>query len=241
MNRFYSDQKIEGDRISISDADQIHHLKDVLRLKAGDQVMVFDSGGNECTASIAGIGRTEATLQVESRRPPAKKRFRLTIGCAIPKKDRMDEIVDMLTQLGVDRIVPLETERVVVRLEERKKELRLVRWKSIALSASRQSQRNDLPQVDPVTSLPDLITAPSGFDLKLIPTLEGRRQSILEALSEKRVSDILALIGPEGDFSPSEVEMAVSSGFLPVSLGNSVLRVDTAAVAVASFICFFLQ
>jgi 16S rRNA (uracil1498-N3)-methyltransferase len=241
MNRFYIDRKIEGDTLSLTDPDQLHHLRDVLRLRTGERIVVFDNQRNEYAAAITGIERLEVRLQVLSVRSAPDRGFRLTIGCAIPKKASMDDIIDHLTQMDVDRIIPLETERVIVKLDQEKKAQRLARWKTIALNAAQQSQRSSLPRIDPVTPFDELVKNSGNFRLKLIPNLEGRRQSIREVLQERKPNDVLAVIGPEGDFSPAEVKAAVSAGFIPVSLGSSVLRVDTAALAVASFIKFFLQ
>jgi 16S rRNA (uracil1498-N3)-methyltransferase len=162
----------------------------------------------------------------------------INIACAIPKKSKFDDIVDKLTQLGVDRIIPLKTERAVVKLSIQKGEARLQRWVKIALSAAQQSQRSILPQISPLTDFRELIKKSTGFNLKLIPTLEGERKTLKEALSPvlPLPANILILIGPEGDFSPKEIDLALKHNFIPVSLGSTVLRVETAAIAVASFI-----
>ncbi|PIP18804.1 MAG: 16S rRNA methyltransferase [Candidatus Omnitrophica bacterium CG23_combo_of_CG06-09_8_20_14_all_41_10] len=178
-------------------------------------------------------------MRIKSRRIPGELnvKLRLTIACAIPKKSKFDDIVDKLTQLGVYRIIPLKTERVVVKLDKRKEELRSKRWNRIALSASQQSQRNNIPVVEPVQKFKDVLVRSKDFDLKLIPTLAGQRKSLPEViLSLLPMAKILVLIGPEGDFSDGEIKLALENGFIPVTLGDLVLRVDTAAIAVVSFI-----
>jgi 16S rRNA (uracil1498-N3)-methyltransferase len=160
----------------------------------------------------------------------------LTVACAVPKKCKIDDSIDKVTQLGVYRIIPLATERVIVKFEKNKEDSRLVRWRRIALSASQQSQRNSLPIVDPLTDIKVLLSNVRDFDLKLIPTLGGKRKDLSEVIVENKVKNILVLIGPEGDFTENEVSLAISSGCIPISLGDLVLRVDTAAIAVASFI-----
>jgi len=222
----------------MEDEEQVHHLKNVLRLKAQEPVAVFDEAGNEYNCSILKIGEN-ITLRIKSRRIPGELnvKLRLTIACAIPKKSKFDDIVDKLTQLGVYRIIPLKTERVVVKLDKRKEELRSKRWNRIALSASQQSQRNNIPVVEPVQKFKDVLVRSKDFDLKLIPTLAGQRKSLPEViLSLLPMAKILVLIGPEGDFSDGEIKLALENGFIPVTLGDLVLRVDTAAIAVVSFI-----
>jgi 16S rRNA (uracil1498-N3)-methyltransferase len=239
MHRFYVD-RIDGETASISDAGQLHHLKDVLRLKTGAAVVVCDSQGNEYTGTVAGIERKQAVIKVTASIPARRNKMKLTIACAIPKGDRMDDIIDQLTQLGVARIIPMDTERVVVKLDEAKKEARLKRWRKIAPNAARQSQRNRIPLIEPVTNITDVIARSQDFDLKLIPHLEGERKLIKDVLVAARPKNVIVLIGPEGDFTPAEVGLALKAGFIPVSLGDTVLRVATAAVAVASYFKFAL-
>src|SRR4030067_101617 len=131
MHRFYVEQ-VTGHRILISDAGQLHHLKDVLRLKVGDEVEVFDAEGKEYRCLVRELTRTEAALNGASQETGVKSKYSLTVACAIPKQAGMDEIVDSLTQLGVDVIIPMETERVIVKLDAAKKAERLQSWKRIA-------------------------------------------------------------------------------------------------------------
>jgi 16S rRNA (uracil1498-N3)-methyltransferase len=239
MHRFYIDD-VDGDKAFISDSEQLHHLKAVLRLKVNDEVIVFDSRGNEYLGVITGLDREQAELKVSLVKSSRSRPTKLTVACAIPKGNRMDDIIDYLTQLGVERIIPMQTERVVVKLDNAKAEVRLKRWKKIAQSAAQQSQRSRIPHIEPVTRVENVISNSRNFDLKLIPTLAGERKLIKEVVTKTRPKDIIVLIGPEGDFSPEEIEMALSKGFIPVSLGDTVLRVATAAIAVAGYLKFAL-
>ena len=236
MRRFYVAQEIAGDKVVIADTGQLHHLKDVLRLKTDDEVIIFDSRGDEYRCSITELHKNQAVLTVKDRKRAGTRKTRLTVACAIPKKAGMDDIIDSLTQLGVDGIIPMETERVIIRLDEAKKEARLERWRRIAQSAARQSQRNTIPLIQPITGIDSVIAHSHDFDLRLMPTLSGDKKHIREVLGESRPDNILVLIGPEGDFTPQEIELATSADFIPVSLGDSVLRVSTAAIAVVSYI-----
>ncbi len=236
MHRFYIGKEIDEDNLSISDAEQFHHIKDVLRLKVNDEVIVFDNRGNEYICAITELNKKQAMLAIKARKRAGTKKIKITVACAIPKKAKMDEIIDNLTQLGVDSIIPMETKRVIIKLDDSKREAKLQRWRRIAQSAAEQSQRNTVPIVEPVTGIESVITHSQDFDLKLIPTLAGERKPIREAITESRPSHILVLIGPEGDFTPEEIRRAENAGFVPVSLGESVLRVGTAAAAVVSYI-----
>ncbi len=234
MHRFRTGQITTGDTISISDSGQIHHLKDVLRLAAGDEVTVFDDT-SECRCTIDHLSRQEIVLRVKARKQASEPPAKLTIACALPKKG-LDEIIDKLTQLGVDTIIPMHTERVVVKLDAERNRERAVRWRRLAQSAAEQSQRSNIPVVKGLTGFSEVIAAAADYNLKLIPHLTGERQRISEVIKENRAGSIIVLIGPEGDFTPEEVQQAVAAGFIPVSLGRLVLRVNTAAVAVAAYL-----
>jgi 16S rRNA (uracil1498-N3)-methyltransferase len=239
MHRFYTTcQNISGDTILISDKNQVHHIRNVLRLKIKEEVVIFDDKGNEYSSIIEKILPKSVIFKIKKKLKsfPQKNKLKITVACAIPKKSKMDEIIDKLTQLGVDRIIPLETQRVVIRLDEHKKILRQKRWQKIALNASLQSQRSNLPIIEPIRKIKEVLSKVQDFDLKLIPTLRGNRKSLRETLDKFKPKNILVLIGPEGDFSPDEVESAKRAGFIPLSLGDLILRVETAAITVASFI-----
>ncbi|MDD5126819.1 MAG: RsmE family RNA methyltransferase [Dehalococcoidales bacterium] len=236
MHRFYVTHKPAGNYIILDDGEQLHHAREVLRLKVGDEVAAFDIAGNEYLCTIEKIDKQQVSLDIKARKSTALKSVHLTIACAIPKQTRMDDIVDKLTQLGVDMIIPMETERVIVKLDNRKKTARQQHWQKIALSATQQSQRNTIPGIAPVTDISNILEHSQNYDLKLIPTLGGKKQYLRELLAEKKPHNIMVLIGPEGDFTPEEVARAQATGFIPVSLGEAVLRVDTAAITVASYI-----
>jgi 16S rRNA (uracil1498-N3)-methyltransferase len=234
MHRFRTGQIPGGETISISNTSQIHHLKDVLRLMAGDEITVFDDTW-ECRCTIEHYDRQEMMLRINSRQKISQPKIRVTVACALPKKG-MDEIIDKLTQLGVDTIIPMQTERVVVKLDEKRDRVRVGRWRRLAQSAAEQSQRSSIPEVKGITEFGDVIAGTDDYDLKLIPNLEGVRKRLGDVIDGFHSGNILVLIGPEGDFTPEEVKQAVQAGFIPVSLGSLVLRVDTAAVAAAAYI-----
>lgn len=238
MNRFFCPaSNIAGEKIVIEDRTEAHHIKNVLRLKIKERVTVFDERGNEYNCIISGM-KDEIYLDIKNKISAIQKepKIKLTVACAIPKKSRLDDVIDKLVQLGVYRIIPLKTERTVVKLDKPKEAARLVRWKKIVLSASQQSQRNNLAVIEPVKSFDEVLGLSAEFDLKLIPHLLGSRQSLKRILNQSKPRNILVLIGPEGDFSEREIDSAINAGFIPVTLGDSVLRVDTAAIAAASFI-----
>lgn len=240
MYRFFCpDKNISTNTIIIDDKEQIHHARDVLRIRPKDKAIVFDDKGNEYDCIIEEIS-SKVVLSIKNMRLAAEKdkTVKITVACAMAKKSKIDEVIDKLTQLGLDRVIPLETERVVVKLDKNTRESRLRRWRKIALNASQQSQRSTLMVIEPIKNIKELLAGSQDYDLKLIPTLSGERKPLKEILAHLKPRRILILIGPEGDFTPEEVSLAKKCGCIPVSLGDLVLRVETAAVAIVSYIRF---
>jgi len=235
MHRFRIQEISDGDLILLQDADQVHHVKDVLRLGKGDEITVFDDAGQESLCVIDHFHEKTVILSIKERKRISSTAARLTIACALPKRG-MDEIIDKLTELGVDTIIPMQTSRVVIQLKKQGDRNKLARWQRVAQSAAEQSQRSRMPDIGGVTPFEEVIADSITFDLKLIPYLSGERRTIADVVNSSRAKDIMVLIGPEGDFSPEEVDMAIAAGFIPVSLGAQVLRVDTAAIAVAAYV-----
>ncbi len=242
MNRlFCRGCRVEGGRIVLRDPEQLRHLK-VLRVVPGEELVLFDDLGNEFQCRFVESSEGSAVFSVSRELPSAGIQLPLiAVAVAIPKKSKIDDIIDKLTQLGCDRVIPIITERVIVRPDPKDLATRHARWQKIAEAATLQSGRNRVPQVDPAVKFPKLIEQSGSFDLKLIPTLEGERKPLAEALKGKSPSSILALIGPEGDFTPAETAAALSAGFTPVSFGKNVLRVETAALYVCSVLAFHFR
>lgn len=241
MRRFFcvSPKVIDG-KIYLEDKNQVHHIRDVLRFKKQDKLLICDGRANEYECVMEEINKS-ITLRIMHTKVVRKSGPALTIACAIPKKAKMDEIIDKLTQLGVDTIIPVETERVIVKVNKDKKLSRFNRWQKIAVSSSQQSQRVNIPVIEPIQDIKEIIKKSENFDLKLIPTLDGQCKNLRDVLLNREARNIIVLIGPEGDFTLKEVDLAKKAGFIPISLGELVLRVDTAAIAVAAILNYTLQ
>jgi 16S rRNA (uracil1498-N3)-methyltransferase len=242
MHRFYlPDINIAQNKIIINDKDAAHHIKNVLRLKEKDKICIFDGKGNEYTGSLEFSSSKDMLMNIEDKLASQEFAVNITVACAIPKKAKMDDIIDKLTQLGVDRIIPLETERVIIKLDKQKKISRLQRWQKIAQNAAQQSQRNTLPIIEPIKNIEEVLSQLADYDLKLIPTLSGERKTLKEVFAKTKAKNILVLIGPEGDFTLEEVNLAKQAGCILVSLGDLVLRVETAATMLVSILNYALK
>jgi 16S rRNA (uracil1498-N3)-methyltransferase len=258
---FISPEQVSGQSITISGED-VHHIVKVLRMKTGDELLLCDGKGAEYSAKIAQVNKSDITVEVKAR---SKREIRyplITLGQGLPKSDKMNWIVQKATELGVANIIPLLTERTIVKVREEGK--RVARWQRIAREAAMQSNRPDIPNVQHIRTFADFLKSltnpPSPHFIKggssknpplekgeegglsspdtllLLPWEEGTFpiKGILRDNPGRK--NIIMLIGPEGGFSAREAEAAQGKGFHLVSLGPNILRTETAAIAALSMI-----
>ncbi len=242
MHRFYCPQADFASKvIQIVDSHEIHHIKDVLRLKKGDEACVFNGKGGEALTTIGEVGDNAVRLQVRSVRQKGKEgKPRIILACAVPKKAKFEFILEKATELGVDVLIPLKTKRTEVIFTEDKQRTKQERFQKVVLNAAKQCGRADIPRISRMTPLAEALKGLDPQGLSVIPSLNGHNPPIREVLDlhQKPVS-VTFLIGPEGDFTPDEVALAKEYGCIPVSLGPTVLKVDTAALAVLALANFY--
>ncbi len=222
--------------------EESRHALSVLRLKAGDAVELFDGKGAAFSGTV--LGEAGGRLRVQPNAPsPVRETMpvRITLAPAIVKSDAMDLLIQKAAELGAAEIAPLVTERTVVRISADRREGKLERWQKIAAEACKQCGRSDYPTVRPVARYDDFVRNFSEYDMILLPTLVAKGRGLYETMKDSAAKRVLVLIGPEGDFSPTEAAEAVSRGARPVSLGPLVLRSETAALYALSTIAFFFR
>jgi 16S rRNA (uracil1498-N3)-methyltransferase len=232
--------KLAADTVVVADEDH-RYLARVLRLAVGDAVTLFDGRGAEADATITRVGPRALELHVHARRAGDGPRGpELTLVQALARGEKLDLVVQKATELGVDRIIPVTTERAVPRLETMRATSRRVRWQKIAREAARQSGRAAVPEVEPVTPFPVALAAAPRDALKLLLWEGARNVKLRQLLPEAAPSGIVIAVGPEGGFSDGEVAAAREAGFQPVGLGPRVLRTETASLAALAVIGFAL-
>lgn len=209
-------------------AGQAHHLLNVLRLKAGDTVILFDGRGSEYPASIRRIDKSGITLTVSGRRAVSRESpLKALLAQGISSGERMDYTVQKCVELGVAAIQPLLAQRSVVRLAGERAQKRVAHWQSVAAAACEQCGRNQLPAIYPVLPLMSwLATPPAGECLVLSPGAPTPLRDIA-----RPAGAVTLLVGPEGGWNEEEIAAAQRAGFMPLALGPRVLRTETAAVA----------
>jgi 16S rRNA (uracil1498-N3)-methyltransferase len=199
----------------------------VLRLRAGEEITLFNGAGGEYCARLAIPGRSRYTARIESRREVDRESpLAIILGLGISSGEHMDYAVQKATELGAAEIRPITTERSIVRLPKARIDRRLAHWQSIAAAACEQCGRNRLPQIAQVASLREFLTCPAaGTHLLLSPDAS---LALRELPRSERLS---ILIGPEGGFTAAEIGQALQAGFVGVRFGPRILRAETAPLA----------
>ncbi len=242
IHRFFiSSQNIKGNTVSI-DPEEARHIEKVLRLNTGDIVVCFDGSGREYQVRLVGRENGILTGQIiHTGLRESEPALKLYLAQGIAKGEKMDTIIQKSVEIGVCAIYPVSSDRSVVRLTEDKAEKRVQRWQSIAREACKQCRRNLIPQVMPIMNFTSLLQEIG--DKPAIMLYENEDQTSLKSLLTKQLreiggQEIFILIGPEGGFSPMEVERASQQGIYTVSLGPRILRTETAGLVAASIILY---
>jgi 16S rRNA (uracil1498-N3)-methyltransferase len=234
---FIAPEQIDGHTARITGSDHMHLAK-VLRARTGQAIVLLDGQGNAFRATLTNIERRESTARIEEDIvPPSEPVVFITVGQALGKSDKFEQVVQHGTESGASAFVPIRAERCVVEIPDDRLPERVGRWRTIAKSASEQSFRSRIPTVGP----------PVKFEACIRAALETRTRLLLlhtevpaiplwVALTrgETRVEQALILVGPEGGWSSKEIELAAELGCELISLGPRILRTETAALVAIS-------
>jgi len=241
MHRCFIESRRWNEETIIPSESEAHHLLHVMRAEEGDRVEVFDGGGLEAEAVVRYDCGKRLVLDVQISKNAASRPFDITLIQAIPKGARSDLIIEKATEMGVSRIIPVISKRVIVRLKGKQAEKRVERWNRVAKSAAKQCGTKWLPQIDDICSYSSVLKNLSGFDVILLGSLvDGVKplKNVIENLHGSKPKSLAIIIGPEGDLTPSEIEASLSAGAIPVSFGNLVLRAETAAIYALSVLSY---
>lgn len=239
MHRSYAENiSLNTNTILISNKQEIHHIKDVLRLKKNDRLQIFNGNGEEAEGEIAVIKKEHIEIKILSyhKIDQQKNHPYLILACAVPKHTKFEWIIEKATELGVNEIIPLQTQRTEFHLNQDRADKKHTRYHTVAVNASKQSKRFSIPHIHPITPFADTLNLINDQTCAIIPCLLGERKHLHHVMPHVNTKKFIIFIGPEGDFTPEEVRDAVQRGAIPVTLGATVLKVETAALSALAFI-----
>lgn len=238
MRRFFIEKIPAAKGLVTIAGSEARHITRVLRMGQGDRFVLLDRRGLRFQVLIKSVNQGNVIVFLERPlSPPPAPPVHVFIGQAVLKSGAMDLVIQKTTELGVNSIHPFVSERTVVRPRADRRATRVKRWQDIAIAASKQSDRARPPEITPVITFTELLQTPLPKEtLKIILWEEEESRNLKSTLRSTlpRSKAVLALVGPEGGFTPKEVSLAGESGFLSVSLGPQILRAETAAMVIAA-------
>lgn len=241
MSRFFvSAEQFIGGKVNIIGSD-VNYITNVLRLKTGSFISVYDGRGKACLARIDDIEKNKVGCAViEEFSAAPEPLIRITLVQGLPKGDKMETIIQKCTELGVSEFIPLNCQRSIVKIIREKVAGKVSRWQKVALEASRQCRRSVVPKVKEPKELKEVLNSLPEGALSLLFWEKEDKYSLKDCLRAASSINIFLFIGPEGGFTAEEVELAKEFGAIPVSLGPRILRTETAGPAVTSIIQYEL-
>ncbi len=246
MHRFFLPPEQCRDPHLVLTGREAHHALHVLRIRRDERVTVLDGAGTELLCDVETCKRNEVGLVVTERRTHPPPACRITLLQAIPKGKIFETIIEKATELGAFSVVPLLAERVTARIDQRETAHKLEKWRLAAIEAIKQCGSPWLPTIQNPVTPQEYVTQKHPFDLALLASLQADARHPREYLQAGAASElgqpksVCVWIGPEGDFSPAELEAIKAGGALPMTLGRLVLRTDTAAAYCLSILNYEL-
>lgn len=238
---FVAPGQIQGTETIITGSD-VNHIRNVLRMKVGERVRISDNEGNDFYCAIAQIGSEEVSLVVLERAEDTEPSLKITLFQGLPKGDKMEQVIQKSVELGVSEIIPVAMKNCVVKLDEKRARAKQARWQAIAESAAKQSKRSMIPGVGEVMSFADAAAYAKKLDVRILPYENQRGLAHTREVFgriQKGVS-VGIFIGPEGGYDSSEIALAKDDMEM-VSLGNRILRTETAGLCALSMLLYEVE
>lgn len=244
MYRFFVEEhQIEPTRIHITGSD-VNHIRNVLRMKPGEEILVSAQGKLEYRCRIEELGEEEVTAVVlYAMESDLELPADIYLFQGLPKGDKMEFIIQKAVELGVHEIIPVASRRCVVKLDEKKARNKTARWQGISESAAKQSKRMIVPEIHPVMNFAEALQYAKKLDLILVPyeLAKGIGHTRELFASIRPGQSVGIFIGPEGGFEEEEIRQAVEAGAMPITLGRRILRTETAGMTVLSILMYLME
>jgi 16S rRNA (uracil1498-N3)-methyltransferase len=244
MPQFYLPPPWETQKPHPISAELLHHLR-VRRIGEGEVIPIFDGQGQIASATLVRLGSKSGELAIANVQQDTQSEapYGITLAQGLAGGDKMDWVIEKAVETGANRIVALQCERSVTKLnrssDAERAQKRLLHWRAITQAACEQCERTVLPLVEPVQSIEDYLNKASDDDIKAALKLvfcTGNYPSLAKTIAPLPAQDLILLIGPEGGFTPEEIGLAMKAGFQAVSLGKRILRTETAGIVAISTI-----
>ena len=238
---FVAPGQIQGPEAIITGSD-VNHIRNVLRMKVGERVRISDNEGNDFYCAIAQIGSEEVSLVVLERAEDTEPSLKITLFQGLPKGDKMEQVIQKSVELGVSEIIPVAMKNCVVKLDEKRARAKQARWQAIAESAAKQSKRSMIPSVGEVMSFADAAAYAKKLDVRILPYENQRGLAHTRDVFGKiqKGASVGIFIGPEGGYDSSEIALAKDDMEM-VSLGNRILRTETAGLCALSMLLYEVE
>ncbi len=238
MNRFYTPFHADQKNIWL-DSSEGHHVVHVKRLKIGDSLTLFNGKGDECSAEIIEIKENRVKVELYQHKTTSKEnQVKIDIAFAIPKGKRSHLLIQKCTELGVHKLIPTNYERSIVKLKIDSSS-KIEKWQKISIEASKQCGRNTISEICDIVDFGNMLKDIDNYDLPLFACNQLDADNLKNTLQEyPDLNNVIIFIGPEGGFTSNEIEMAKRSGCKFVNLGQLILRVETAAIAVSAILSY---
>lgn len=244
MQHFFIESNQIHDKIINIQGSDVNHIKNVLRMKLGEELEINDGQGNKYLGSIEAFKEEEVIVNIISVTAcDTELPCSISLYQGLPKGDKMELIVEKAVELGVDYIIPVETKRAIVKLDAKKRAKKVEKWNSVCRAAAKQSARGKIPVVKDVQPFKLAMEDAKSCNHVLVPyELAKGMEDTKSALSEINLGDSIAVfIGPEGGFDIGEIEIALASGAKPISLGKRILRTETAGITALSILMYQME
>jgi 16S rRNA (uracil1498-N3)-methyltransferase len=243
MHRFFvAEENLRGQQVVLT-GRQAHQIRNVLRMKSGDHIIVLDNTGCEYTVALTKVGWQDVVCEVISKQQAqAEPRTQITLYQSLLAREKFEWVLQKCTEVGVASFVPIVTKRSIVRGQGAITPRKLSRWRDIITEAAEQSGRGRIPQLDAPVNFVDAVSRISDFDRCLIGSPGAAGSSVREILRNGNAKPVTValFIGPEGGFTDEEIADACSKGATAFSLGKRILRTETAAVVASAVILYEL-
>lgn len=245
MHWFYvENSQIAEDTITITGSD-VNHIKNVLRMEQGEKVVICNGQGKDFYCIIETVSNSEVIAKIQQiNDTESELPTKIYLFQGLPKKDKMEFIIQKAVELGVYEVIPVAMKRCVVKLEDKKKEKKkLERWQAIATAAAKQSGRGIIPQVQEVLTFGEAVQYAKKLEFGLVPyeLAEGMEQAHEIVKGACKYNTIAVFIGPEGGFDEKEIEKVLEANFKPITLGRRILRTETAGLTTLSILMFEME